>query len=68
MLAWMRKGMGDSHGSTAAALGVLDGIFHPGAARAREHLDAQHELAMPVPTPGDRLLKEGRVVIRRRAR
>jgi hypothetical protein len=68
MLRWLRRGMGGSHGSMAAALGVLDEVWHPGAARARERLDAQHELAVPVPSPGDRLLREGRVVIRRPGR
>jgi hypothetical protein len=68
MLAWLRDSMGGSHGSMAAAVGVLDGVWHPGAARAREHLDAQHEHAMPAPTPGDKLLHEGRLVIRRPAR
>lgn len=67
MLSWLRRGIGGSGGSSAAALGVLDGILHPGAARAREHLDAQHERVMPSPTPGDKLLSDGVVVIKRPA-
>jgi hypothetical protein len=67
MLNWLWRSMGDSQRASAAALGVLDGIFHPGAARAREQLDAQHERVVPSPTPGDKLLSEGIVVIRRPA-
>ena len=44
-------------------MGVFDEIYSPSAARAREHLDRQHEQVMPTPSPGDRLLSEGRVVI-----
>jgi hypothetical protein len=46
-----------------AALGAMDGLVNPGAARAREILDEQHERVIPTPSPGDRMLKEGRIVI-----
>jgi hypothetical protein len=57
--------MGDSKRGSAAVLGVLDDIWHPGAARAREQLDAQNERVMPAPSPGDKLLDDGKIVVRR---
>ncbi|MDI1288756.1 MAG: hypothetical protein PSX37_02240 [bacterium] len=42
---------------------VFDEIYSPSAASAREHLDRRHEQVIPTPSPGDRLLSEGRVVI-----
>lgn len=53
-------------GKSGAAMGAataLDQFFNPGAARAREELDHQHELVLPAPSPGDKLLDEGRIVI-----
>jgi hypothetical protein len=50
-----------------AALGALDEVFNPGAARARDLLDAQHERVVPTPSPGDRLLDDGRITIVRPA-
>ena len=53
-------------GKNGAAMGAataLDQFFNPGAARAREELDHQHELVLPAPSPGDKLLDEGRIVI-----
>lgn len=50
-------------GSGAGAATALDQFFHPAAARAREEIDRQHELVMPAPSPGDRLLDQGVVVI-----
>ena len=41
----------------------MDEVFNPGAARAREELERQHEAVIPTPSPGDKLLSEGRVVI-----
>jgi hypothetical protein len=67
MLRWLRRTMGGPRGSMAAALGVFDNIWHPGAARARERLDAQNERVMPTPSPGDKLLSERGIVIRRPA-
>jgi hypothetical protein len=66
MLGWLRRSMGDSAHGSAAVLGVLDDIWHPGAARAREQLDAQNELVMPTPSPGDKLLEDGKIVVVRR--
>ena len=65
MLGWLRRSMGDSKRGTGAVLGVLDDIWHPGAARAREQLDSQNERVMPAPTPGDKLLDDGKIVVRR---
>lgn len=48
------------HGAVASA---LDQVFHPGAQRAREEADRQHERVLPTPSPGDRLLDDGVVVI-----
>jgi hypothetical protein len=64
MLSWLRRTVGGPRGSMAAALGVFDNIWHPGAARARERLDAQSERVMPTPSPGDKLLSDGAVVIK----
>jgi hypothetical protein len=47
----------------SSALGSLDEFFHPSAARARELMDSQHERVIPTPSPGDRLLSEGRMII-----
>ena len=47
-------------------MNVLDEVWHPGAARAREDQETRHERAVPSPSPGDRLLRSGRVVIGRR--
>jgi hypothetical protein len=63
MLSWLRRSMGDSRRGSAAVLGVLDDIWHPGAARAREQLDSQNERVMPAPSPGDKLLKDNKIVV-----
>jgi hypothetical protein len=59
--------LGRSNRSAVAAMSVLDEIWQPGRVRARERLDARHERAQPVPSPGDRLLSERRLRLRRRA-
>ena len=46
-----------------AGLTALDGLFNPAAERARELLNAEHERVLTKPSPGDKLLKEGIVVI-----
>ena len=46
-----------------ATFGAMDGFFNPGAARARELINEQHERVIPTPSPGDSILKEGRIVI-----
>jgi hypothetical protein len=63
MLAWLRRSMGESRGGIGAALGALDQVFNPGAARAKELTGEQHERVIPTPSPGDRMLDEGRIVI-----
>ncbi len=50
---------------SAAAIGALDAVFNPAAARAREDRDAQNERVVAVPSPGDRLLADGVIVITR---
>ena len=59
----MQKGRAGRAPSMGAAIGALDAVFNPGAARAREEIDAQHERVIPTPSPGDRLLSDGRIVI-----
>lgn len=51
------------NGAAAGAATALDQFFSPGAARAREETDRQHELVMPTPSPGDRLLEDGILVL-----
>jgi hypothetical protein len=51
------------NGSAAGVATALDQFFSPGAARAREETDRQHELVVPTPSPGDRLLEDGILVI-----
>jgi hypothetical protein len=46
-------------------IGALDTFFNPAAARARQELKEQHERVVPIPSPGDKLLTEGKTVIRR---
>ena len=61
---FIRLSPGGSAGSAlSAGLGSLDAVFNPAAARAREELDQQHERVLPAPSPGDRILDEGVVVI-----
>lgn len=59
----MRRGLDDGAPGMGAAIGALDAVFNPAAARARESLDAQHERVIPAPSPGDRLLADGVIVI-----
>jgi len=46
-----------------AVFGALDDVFSPGASRARESLQADSQRVIPIPSPGDKLLKDGKVVI-----
>jgi hypothetical protein len=64
MLKWLRGTCGTSAGATAGVLGVLDELVNPGAARAREEMQGANEAAIPAPSPGDRLLRDGRITIR----
>jgi len=65
MLRWLRNTMGGSAGGMNAMLGALDEVFNPAAARARKELEEQNERVVPIPSPGDKLLPVGKVVIRR---
>ena len=61
---FLRLSPGGSAGAAlSAGLGSIDAVFNPAAARAREELDRQHEYVVPTPSPGDRLLADGVVVI-----
>lgn len=61
---FMRLSPGGSAGSAlSSGLGAFDVFFNPAAARAREELEQQHERVVPVPSPGDKMLSEGIVVI-----
>lgn len=46
-----------------SVLGAMDDVFNPGAARAREALQAENQRVVAKPTPGDKLLKDGKVII-----
>lgn len=46
-----------------AGLSALEGFFNPAAERARELLNAEHERVLTKPSPGDKLLTEGLVII-----
>ena len=63
MLGWMWRGSGKAHRSTGVAMSGLDEIFHPEAARAREFIEVQHEMVVPLPGAGDQPWDDGRIVI-----
>ena len=66
MLRWLYRSMGRrTRGGMGAVLGGMDELFHPEAARAREAIERDHSLVVPMPSPGDKLLKEGRLVVER---
>lgn len=65
MLRWLRGSIGGSAAGMNAMIGALDSVFNPAAARARKELEEQNERVVPIPSPGDRLLTEGKIVIRR---
>lgn len=66
MLRWLRRGLGRTgQGSLGALLNGADEIFHGTALRAREDLQAQHNLSIPAPSPGDRLLEDGVIEVGR---
>jgi hypothetical protein len=67
MLRWLRQGMGGSASAMSGVIGALEEFYNPAAARARQELQEQHERVIPAPSPGDKLLDEGKVVIRRKA-
>jgi hypothetical protein len=59
----LSAGAGGAGGAISGGVSALDAVFNPGAARAREELDQQHERVVPTPSPGDRMLDEGVIVI-----
>jgi len=59
----LAAGPGAAGGALSGGLSALDAVFNPAAARAREELDQQHERVMPTPSPGDRMLDDGVIVI-----
>jgi hypothetical protein len=59
--------MGGSASAMSGVIGALEEFYNPAAARAREELKEQNERVIPVPSPGDKLLDEGKIVIRRKA-
>ena len=68
MLGWFWRHMGRrSRGGVGAMLGGVDEVFHPEAARAREQIDRQHSMVTPMPSPGDKLLKDGKLIVERPA-
>ncbi len=58
MLSWMRKSMGGSQPGASSTLSALEEIFAPAAAKARLDLESRNERAIPIPSPGDRLLTD----------
>lgn len=64
MFRWLNARMGGSTAGMGAAVGAIDFFFHPGAAGARELLQEQNRRVVATPSPGDKLLDEGRIVIR----
>ena len=59
----IQKGAAGSAPAMAAGLGALEEVLSPSASRARELLEADHERVVAAPSPGDRLLDDGVVVI-----
>lgn len=59
----LSAGPGSGGGVLSGGVSALDAVFNPAAARAREELDQQHERVMPTPSPGDRMLDDGVIVI-----
>ena len=66
MLGWFYRHMGrHSRGGMGAVLGGLDEVFHPEAVRGRQEVERQHSMVVPSPSPGDKMLDDGVVVIER---
>ena len=65
MLGWFYRVFGKrTRGGMNAVLGGLDSLFHPEAVRSRESIERDHSMVEPMPSPGDKLLKDGLVVER----
>lgn len=64
-LPWLLRGQRERRASSpqAGVIGITDDLFHPEAAQARQLWQAQVELPAPEPLPGDKALREGRIVI-----
>jgi len=66
MLRWIRQHLGGKRQSAfGAMLNGADELWHPTAVRGREDLTAHHQRTVPAPSPGDRTLDEGLIVLRR---
>ena len=66
MLGWFYRHMGRrSRGGMGAVLGGLDEVFRPEAVHGRQEVDRQSSMVVPYPSPGDRMLDDGVVVIER---
>jgi hypothetical protein len=60
----MRKHLGGKgRGAVGAMLNGADELWHASAVRGREELELQHQQIVPAPSPGDRLLDQGRAVL-----
>ncbi len=64
MLSWMRKTMAGSQPGAESTLSALQEVFAPAAAKARLDLESRNERAIPIPSPGDRLLADRLLVIK----
>ena len=62
-MVFIRLSEGTSGTGLSSVIGAMDVFVNPAAARAREELQQQHEAVVPTPSPGDRLLRDGRIVI-----
>jgi hypothetical protein len=68
MLAWLRRtfgGRGLKGEGSSAMVNAFEMLYRPGALKTRAERESRHEAALPAPTPGDRLLREGRLTVRR---
>ncbi|MBI1351208.1 MAG: hypothetical protein GC156_08820 [Actinomycetales bacterium] len=59
----LSAGAGSAGAALSAGMGAFEAFVNPAAARAREELEQQHERVIPTPSPGDRLLEDGVIVI-----
>lgn len=59
----LSAGAGGAGNALSGGLSALDAVFNPGAARAREELEQQHERVVSTPSPGDRMLDDGVFVV-----
>ena len=64
MLSWMRKTMGGSQPGASSTLSALEEVFAPAAAKARLDLESRNERAIPIPSPGDKLLTDRVLVVK----